>query len=395
VRSELGNAAKFIRGITFKPKDKVANFSKGSMVCMRTKNVQSMLEENDLISVPYDFVKREEQYLQDGDILVSTANSWNLVGKCSWVSKLSYPATAGGFISILRAKRDKADPRYLYHWFSSPETQLYARNCGRQTTNISNMDINRCLKIKIPLPPLPEQKRIASILDKADALRIKRKQTIAKLDELLQSVLIEMFGNLAVNPKGFKVVSIDDVCNKVTDGTHDTPKRLDSGITFITGKHIRPFSIDFKNCDYVSSEDHKEIIKRCRPEKGDILYTNIGVNVGTAAMNNIEDTFSMKNVALLKLNKEMVSSRYIECLLNYPSMKEKILNSNSTGGAQKFLSLNKIKQILIPTPKRSIQDRFSIISQDIMRKKKYYMISLYKIDKLLSSLQQRAFKGEL
>jgi len=257
------------------------------------------------------------------------------------------------------------------------------------------MDINRCLKIKIPLPPLPEQKRIASILDKADALRIKRKQTIAKLDELLQSVLIEMFGNLAVNPKGFKVVSIDDVCNKVTDGTHDTPKRLDSGITFITGKHIRPFSIDFKNCDYVSSEDHKEIIKRCRPEKGDILYTNIGVNVGTAAMNNIEDTFSMKNVALLKLNKEMVSSRYIECLLNYPSMKEKILNSNSTGGAQKFLSLNKIKQILIPTPKRSIQDRFSIISQDIMRKKKYYMISLYKIDKLLSSLQQRAFKGEL
>ena len=109
--------------------------------------------------------KRDEQYLQESDILVSTANSWELVGKCSWVPRLSYTATAGGFISILRADSSKVCPRYLYYWFSSDPTQHYVRHCGRQTTNISNMSYERCLALKIPLPPLAEQKRIADILD--------------------------------------------------------------------------------------------------------------------------------------------------------------------------------------------------------------------------------------
>jgi type I restriction enzyme S subunit len=105
----LGAVARFIRGITFKPEDKVSPGSEGSAVCMRTANVQTDLDQSDLIAIPVDLVKREEQFLKEGDILVSTANSWNLVGKCSWVPKLAYAATAGGFISILRA-----DPRRVY-----------------------------------------------------------------------------------------------------------------------------------------------------------------------------------------------------------------------------------------------------------------------------------------
>lgn len=157
---KLGDVADFIRGITYKPNDLVENFSEGSTVCMRTANVQVQLKQDDLLSVPISLVKNKDKFLIEGDILVSTANSWNLVGKCCWIPKLDYSATAGGFISILRANQEKLDQRYLYHWFNSPNTQLLARNCGRQTTNISNMDLERCLSIKIPLPPLLAQRRM-------------------------------------------------------------------------------------------------------------------------------------------------------------------------------------------------------------------------------------------
>lgn len=190
---KLGDVADFIRGITYKPNDLVDNFSEGSIVCMRTANVQVQLKQDDLLSVPANLVKNKDKFLIEGDILVSTANSWNLVGKCCWIPKLEYSATAGGFISILRANQEKLDQRYLYHWFNSPNTQLLARNCGRQTTNISNMDLDRCLSIKIPLPPLAEQRRIASILDQADELRQKRQQAIEKLDQLLQAEFISKF----------------------------------------------------------------------------------------------------------------------------------------------------------------------------------------------------------
>lgn len=82
----LGEVASFIRGITFKPEDVVPVGSSGSVACMRTKNVQSDLDLSDVWGIPEGLVKRSDQYLTAGDLLVSSANSWNLVGKCSWVA---------------------------------------------------------------------------------------------------------------------------------------------------------------------------------------------------------------------------------------------------------------------------------------------------------------------
>ena len=118
----LEEVARIIRGITFKPDDVISPNDENAVVCFRTKNVQQSLDESDLIAVPPEFVNREDQNVRNGDILVSSANSWNLVGKCCYVPELNYKATAGGFISILRGDSEKIDSRYLYHWFSSPDT---------------------------------------------------------------------------------------------------------------------------------------------------------------------------------------------------------------------------------------------------------------------------------
>lgn len=191
----LGEVVNYIRGITFKPEDVCAPGTTDSVVCMRTKNIQADLDESDLIAVDQRFAKRDEQMLGEGDILISSANSWNLVGKAVYAPKLSYRATAGGFISIVRADISKLDPRYLYHWITTDKTQALIRRCGRQTTNISNLSSSQFLDLEIPLPTLGEQKRIAAILDKADSLRRKRQQAISLADDFLRTVFIDMFGD--------------------------------------------------------------------------------------------------------------------------------------------------------------------------------------------------------
>ena len=215
---KLGDCAKFIRGITFKPEDVISIEDKSAVLCLRTRNVQTELDLSDVWGIPPNFIKRMDQNLLLNDILVSSANSWNLVGKCCSISDLTRPATFGGFVSVLRAEREILDPRYLYRWFSSSLIQTKVRSFGRQTTNISNLDINRCLDLAIPLPPLKEQRRIAAILDQADALRAKRRAALAQLDEMAQAIFVEMFGDPATNRRGWPLVRLGDLAMKFSDG---------------------------------------------------------------------------------------------------------------------------------------------------------------------------------
>ena len=183
-RVPLGDVAAFIRGITFKPDDVVPLGTKGSVACLRTKNVQEQLDLSDVWAVSRSFVKKAERFVQEGDIVVSTANSWNLVGKCSWIPKLDHEATAGGFVCLLRSRPHALYPRFLYHWMILDKIQARLRACARQTTNISNLNIEQAEALKIPLPPLEEQKRIAAILDQADSLRRLRQRAIDRLNSL-------------------------------------------------------------------------------------------------------------------------------------------------------------------------------------------------------------------
>jgi type I restriction enzyme S subunit len=282
---------------------------------------------------------------------------------------------------ILVPDSDEINAKYLYYFLNT--VHIPDRGYSRHFKYLK-----RC---KIPVVSLSEQKQIIQTLDTADTFRQKRKEQLNLLDDYLKSVFLEMFGDPVRNKKGWNVIKMLDVCSKVTDGTHDTPKRLDSGVKFITGKHIRPFKIDYENSDYVSQSDHEEIYRRCNPEKGDVLYTNIGVNVGTAALNTVDYPFSMKNVALLKLFKEKVTPRYIETLLNYEFVRSEILRKASLGGAQQFLGLQDIKKIDVPMPPIDLQNKFASIVEQVEQTKQKMRASLDEMDNHFNALMQRYF----
>lgn len=250
-------------------------------------------------------------------------------------------------------------------------------------------------KIEIPLPPLKTQQKIVEILEKAEKLKEWRAEADVLTDEYLKSVFLEMFGDPTKNPYNYDFKTLKEICQKITDGTHDTPKRLKEGILFITGKNIKPYTIDLSDVDYVSESDHEIIFNRCNPSFEDVLYTNIGVNVGTAAINRFKFPFSMKNVALIKPKKDCLNPYYLEHLLNYPNMRLKILDSNSIGGAQKFLSLKMINNFRIPLPPIDLQNQFTETVKKVEQLKHHQKQSKQEIDNLFNTLMQKAFKGEL
>ncbi len=145
--------------------------------------------------------------------------------------------------------------------------------------------------------------------------------------------------------------TLREVCMLVTDGTHDTPKTLDSGVPFIKAKQINDGIIEFADCEFISYEDHLKVISRSKPEKGDTLFAHIGASLGEAAYINTDMEFSIKNVALFKPDPKKIFPRYLYYLVINNEFQNGIKNRR-TGSAQPFVSLD----ILRTNPIRFVED---------------------------------------
>lgn len=390
----LGDVAQFIRGINFKPDDVVPVGTDGTVACMRTKNVQEMLDCGDVWGVSEGFVRRPEQMLKKGDILVSSANSWNLVGKCCWIPDLPWRTTFGGFVTTLRADSKQTDPRFLYWWFSSDRTQALLRSFGQKTTNISNLNIDRCLNLSIPFPSLPDQRRIAAILDQTEALRVKRREALAQLDSLTQSIFIEMFGDPATNPKGWEVAQLETVATKITDGEHQTPKRTEFGIKLLSARNIRDGYLDFGDVDFIDAEEHQKIRKRCNPERGDILISCSG-SIGRVAIVETDEPLGLvRSAALVKPNPQKILSKYLETFLRTPHMNRMMI-SKAHSSSQANLFQGPIRALPIALPPIALQQEFIEKSVALQTLRNLHKTANAELENLFASLQHRAFRGEL
>jgi type I restriction enzyme S subunit len=168
---------------------------------------------------------------------------------------------------------------------------------------------------------------------------------------------------VGVIPEEWAVRSLANLCSKITDGTHDTPTPVKSGIPFLTAIHIKEDSIDYDGCLYLTEEDHRVIFARCNPKRGDVLMVNIGAGVATTAFVDVDFEFSLKNVALLKPANSLASGRYLnQCLIK---RKSAITQALSSGGAQPFLSLTQLGQILIPAPSLPEQRAIATALSDV------------------------------
>lgn len=145
----------------------------------------------------------------------------------------------------------------------------------------------------------------------------------------------------------------------VRDGTHDTPTKRNFGIPLITSKNLTPEGLNFSDITYISEEDHQNIEKRSAVDDGDVLFAMIGT-IGTPVIVKKDRQFSIKNVALFKLNKSLYYPPFFKELLN-TSIIRKQLARNTKGGNQKFVSLSVLREMLIPLPPLEEQRRIAEI----------------------------------
>ena len=397
----LGDVASFVRGITFKPGDVVPVGSPGSVACMRTKNVQSELDLSDVWGIPVSFVKRAEQYLLTGDLLVSSANSWNLVGKCCRVPQLQWPATFGGFISVLRGDPSQIEARYLYHWFSSPRIQATVRSFGQQTTNISNLNIGRCLRLGVPLPSLPEQRRIAEILEKADALRAKRRAVLAQHDALTQSIFLDMFGDPAVN--GWCMTTIDGVAAETDRAIRTGPfgsqllhrEFTEEGIAVLGIDNAVENEFRWGRRRFISEGKYRQL-SRYTVHAGDVLITIMGTCGRCAVVpDDIPRAVNTKHLCCITLDRTKCLPVFLHAYFLQHPIARRYLARMAKGAIMAGLNMGIIRDMPIPRVPIDLQEEFAEIVNVVGSVKQVQRQAGTEVEALLASLQHRAFRGEL
>jgi type I restriction enzyme, S subunit len=289
---------------------------------------------------------------------------------------------------VLRA-RDDVQQEYLVRVLENYDVTPWIT--GSTRAKLTKAGASR---IQIPLPPLAEQKRIAGILDAADALRAKRRESLAQLDTLLQSTFIDMFGDPVTNPMGWGVGSLQDVTKKITDGTHKTPKYTDSGVEFLSAKDLKDGKVRWNSGKFISPEEHEQLIKRCNPEPGDLLLAKSG-SLGSVAIINRAHEFSLfESLCLIKRDPEKIDAPFLASMIRNPTMQVYLLGKNK-GVAIKHLHLVDVRGLKILIPPLDQQHRFRAIVESFEKQKASQRAHLDELDTLFASLQSRAFRGDL
>lgn len=362
---------------------------------LSSKNVK----ENRLILDDYKFITEDDYQTltkyskpEKGDILYTRVGSF---GEAAIID-IDWKFAIFVSLTIIKPIQYLIDNRYLMHCLNSPEIRSLAQD-STTGVGVQNLNVGVVRNFEIPLPPVPTQQKIAAILDEANSLRRKDKALLAKYDELLQAVFYDMFGDPVKNEKGWEVKTLDELCDKITDGTHFSPPMAETGIPYITAKHLKPYKVDFyANPTYISQEEHQKIYSRCTPEKGDVLYIKDGATTGIAAINEYDFEFSMlSSLALIKPQRSVLNNRFLVAYLNHPIVKQKLILNSMAGAAIQRFTLSKIKSFDCIVPPVQLQDEFSIIFQSILSQKSQIIQQQVYSESLFQSLMQQAFKGEL
>ncbi len=340
-------------------------------------------------------------YLKKGDVLI--ARMPDPIGRaCLFPLEKSESYVTVVDIAILRLSKEHHS-KYVMHGLNSP---LIRRQIESQVTGTTRLRITKKKigEIDLPLPPLDQQKKIAAILDAADAYRQKTKALIAKYDELTKSLFLDMFGDPVANPKGWEVRKLQSISTKIHSG--NTPKGgskvyVDEGITFFRSQNVWKNRIVYKDVAFIDEVTHSKMMKSSLKNR-DILMTKTGrintenSSLGRAAMYLGQDDKANVNghVYLIRL-KEDVINEFVLHILTTNEYREYIRGVCVGGIDKRQLNKDHLENFPIISPPIEMQKKFLSHLISIKSHKTKLESVLNKSEDLFNSLLQKAFKGEL
>lgn len=294
----------------------------------------------------------------------------------------------GRGLAALTVNKNICIREYLWHALLSKITELNSKGTGSTFKAINKKTLT---ETEIPLPSLDEQQKIAAVLDKVNDLINKRRQQLDKLDELVKSRFVEMFGKLGSNPKGYPSKTLAELCSKITDGKHGgCETEAGTGRFFVGAREIYDGVVHYDTAPEITVRDFEKDYKRCNIEIGDFLIVNTGATIGKSAIATDERTTStllQKSVALLKVRSEQM----LPIFLRYCYMANPKMYMVESASAQPNLLLSKIKATTVYVPPIDQQQAFAAFVHQIDKSKSAIQKSLKKLETLKKSLMQEYF----
>lgn len=281
--------------------------------------------------------------------------------------------------------------KYLYYALKSQQERLFAIRSGACMPNIKKADLGK-FEIEFESDQ-KKQNEIVAVLSKAESVIDKRKKEIERLDNLIKARFVEMFGDPTTNPMSWKQTTIGDECFYIKDGPHKSLSNIgkeNCGHPFISVRNIVNGVIDFSTAKYISDEDYADAIKKCHPEKGDMLYSK-GGTTGIAKLIDIDEPFAnWVHVAVLKFDKSKLNGIFFENMLNGAYCYEQSQRLTK-GIANRDLVLSAMAQIKMYRPPMDLQEKFAQFVHQVDKSKVAVKKELEKTQLLFDSLMQQYF----
>ena len=345
---------------------------------------KSISDKNMYFISPEKHSELKKGHVKPKDVLITTRGN---IGKVALVPERHDDSNINSQLVLLRCN-EGWHPEYLLHTFNSKfvTRQIPALITG---SALKQLSVKNLKKLKIPLPPLDQQKKIAAILDAADAYRQKTKALIEKYDELTQSLFLDMFGDPVGNPKGWEKVPTIKYCDCIVPG-RDKPKSFTGNLPWITTGDLRylGFMIKSRLNIGLSKDEISEVRAKIIP-KNSVIMTCVG-DLGVVSINTNDIVMNQQLHAFICHDE--LNNVFLMHNLSYQTPYMNKMASSTTVPYMNKTVANNTPTIVPPIV---LQNQFAGSVQAIEAQKAQAQASLAQAEDLFNSLLQRAFKGEL
>jgi type I restriction enzyme S subunit len=358
------------------------------------------VDENGVFRGPFEsFVDKtyaesfSKKIVRPGDTLIlNAAHNAEYVGSKSFFAcGATEGALATGEWLIVRPDGKRIDARFIHYWLINGKTRRQIREFVKGI-HLYPKDVAR---LEIPLPPLDEQRRIAAILDKADALRRKRRRALDLLDGLAQSVFLDMFGDPIENTKRLPVAHLEDVVSptrKITYGILKPGPDQSGGIPYVRVVDIKNSQINVGGLKRTTVAIATEY-KRSTLREGDLLISIRG-HVGRMAITPLECDGANITQDTARLAITAANTEFVKAHLETDPAKH-WMTQRTKGAAVKGINLGDLRRFPLILPPRQLQDEFAEKMRIARRVQDQCDTQNDNMEALFSSLQSRAFSGQL
>ena len=296
----------------------------------------------------------QEYILASGDLLIGMDGEFNIA---RWKSD---KALLNQRVCKLTAKKG-TNEEYIRFAMSKALKKIEQKTAFVTVKHLSAKELN---KLQLYVPDLSEQNKIAEILSRLEEIIDIRQKELEKLNELIKARFVEMFGKVIEE----EMVTMDEICKIIADGTHQPPKFTNTGIPFLFVSNIITNEICYDTEKFISEETYAELIKRTPIEIGDILLSAVG-SYGHPAIVKTDRRFCFqRHIAYLKPKSDRVESEYLRGAILSDNVQRQI-DERVKGIAQKTLNLSEIRKIRLPLPPIEIQNQFADFVKQVDKSK--------------------------